>query len=174
LVENPEFLFFQSLAQFVVEFADCLAVAVEVLAGPCAAHFPATLGGIHCDIAASQQFGGTDPVIAGTAGEADAGADGNIAFLQSQRLAQFGQDAAADAFEDRSGNGADLEDRELVTPEAIAAGFFAAQPGENLCALDDELVAEQVAEVIVDLLEAIEVDKRERDLFAAARIRSMR
>ena len=73
--------------------------------------------------------------------------------------------AAARAFEDVAGDRADHHDGELVAAQAIGARFLAAQARPaGARAFLDQLVADEVAVMVVDRLEAVEVDQRQGDL----------
>ncbi len=102
--------------------------------------------------------------MARAARQADAGADAQLALLDADRLGQPFEQAAAQAFEDVAGDRPDHHDGELVAAEAVGPGLAAAQLGEHAGAFLDQLVADEVAVVVVDRLEAVEIDQRQRDL----------
>ena len=115
------------------------------------------LGAIERHVGVAQDVGG----VAGAAvdhGDADRGADDDVVAVDRIGRADGGDDAAGDRLQRIRIGGADGDDGEFVAAEPrdqIVAAHHAAQA---LGDVEDELVADVVAERVVDVLEVIEVD----------------
>ena len=117
------------------------------------------LGGIHGGVGVAQQLAGV-AVILGGIGDADAGAEEIVAAIQHEGL---GQDAS-DALGHHDGGGAVLQ----VFGQHHE--FVAAQTGQSVRGaqtvvdaprhLDQHLIAGQMAQAVVDQLEAVAVDEQ--------------
>jgi hypothetical protein len=77
-------------------------------------------------------------------------------------LGQPGKQRVADALQYVPGDGADHQDREFISSQAIRTRFLAANFAQQGGALLDHPVAYEVAVLIVDGLEAVQVDERQR------------
>ena len=119
------------------------------------------LGAIERHVGVAQNVGG----IAGAAVDhrnADTGADDDVVAADHVGRADRGNDAAGDRLQRIRIRGAMGDDGELVAAEAghqIVAAHDVAQP---LGDVEDELVADVMAERVVDVLEVIEVDVEHR------------
>ena len=119
------------------------------------------LGAIERHVGVAQNVGG----IAGAAVDhrnADRGADDDVVAADHVGRADGGNDAAGDRLQRIGIGGAIGDDGELVAAEAghqILAAHDVAQP---LGDVEDELVADVMAERVVDVLEVIEVDVEHR------------
>ena len=101
-------------------------------------------------------------------GDADAGADHDLVAVEIEGRADRLDDARARAPSRRSaGPTADLHDGELVAAEARHRVGFAHAAAQALGDRLEQRVADGMAERIVDLLEAIEVEAKHREAFAA-------
>ena len=124
------------------------------------------LGAVERHVGVAQNVGG----VAGAAVDrrnADRGADDDVVAADHVGRADGGDDAAGDRLE-RIGIGLAMgDDGEFVAAEArhqILAAHDAAQP---LGDVEDELVADVMAERVVDVLEVIEIDVEHRGSRAA-------
>ena len=124
------------------------------------------LGAVHRDVGLAHQLGGFADFAGGEDG-ADADSDPGLALAQHERLADDGDDPLAQAADIGLAFGADLDDRELVAADPGDGVGLADQGMEALADLLDEPVAGIVAQSVVDLLEAIEIEHQQGDLLAA-------
>ena len=118
------------------------------------------LGAVHRGVGVAQQV--LRPlVLGGVDGDADAGGDEDLVAAEVDRRRQALVDAVghphgvadvAPPFE---------QDRELVAADAGDGVRGAQRRGERAGDLDQQLVAHQVAEAVVDDLEAVEVEEED-------------
>jgi hypothetical protein len=161
LIVKPELVVIETVPKRPVKFADRVAVAVKLLAEPGATHFARPFRGVHRHVGLPQQLGRAEFGVGGTARQADAGADGDRAVVDVKRTGQPHQQLAADSFQDIAGDRPRHEHRELVAAQTVDPGLVAADFVEQRCAVLDQPVADEVAVVVVDLLEAVEIDQRQ-------------
>ncbi len=100
-------------------------------------------------------------------GDADAGVDHQGAVVHAHRLVQVAEDALGDLFGAPGAAGVDQQHHEFVAAEAEQVVSGAQALREPAADLDQHAVAEQVAEAVVDELEAVQVDEQHRCLAAA-------
>ncbi len=123
---------------------------------------PRRLGAVHREVGVAQQV-----VLVGAVarvdGHADGGADRHLLALAHQRRAHRSDHPSGQDLCVLRAAHAGLQDRELVAaePRHRVAGLH--QAGEALARGDEYLVAEMVAERVVDRLEAVEVDEVQRE-----------
>ena len=131
------------------------------------------LGAVHGDVGLAQQLGGLGHFLAGEDG-ADRDADPRLAIADDERLADDGDDPLAQAADVGFALGADLDDGEFVAADAGDGVGLAQQRAQPVADLLDELVAGIVAERVVDLLEAVEIEHEQGDLLARAAVAGQR
>jgi hypothetical protein len=166
LVGEQQLAALERIAQVFLDLLGKIPVAVEVVGEPGAAVPAAFLGGVHRHVGTAKQLGGRQAVAPGAARQTDAGADGELAIVDQQRLAEARDQRMADAFEDIAGDRADHEDGEFVAAKAIRARFVTAHLGQQARTFLDQTVADEMAVLVVDRLETVEIDQRERALLA--------
>ncbi len=146
-----------------------LAAAVEAFVEPGAAHLAAALGHVHRHVGAAQHLGRRHALVRGRSGKADACADRDVEVIERERGAELFQQRAAQPFEDRARDLARHDRGEFIPAQPVGARFGAADFAQQPCALLDQLVADRVAIVVVDLLETVQIDHRQRHFLVPAR-----
>lgn len=114
LVGQRQLAAVERLAQVLLDLAHLVAVAVEILVEPGAAVLAAFLGRVHGHVRPAQQLRRAERAVPRAARQADAGADGELALVDLDRLDQAHQQGVADAFEDVACNGPHDQDGEFV------------------------------------------------------------
>ncbi len=131
------------------------------------------LGAVHRGIGVAQQQLGRDVAPAGEC-DTDARADPDRTIRQLERELQGVQDALRGPTRlIRSVQVVD-EDRELVASEPGDGVEIAKRGAEALRDRDEQCVAGEVAEAVVDCLEAVEIDDHHREVAAGARAAGQR
>ena len=124
------------------------------------------LGQVHRDVGAAQERRGVVAVL-GRDGDADADVGGELVALDGDRLVQRLQQVAGGG--DRLGlPGARQQHRELVAAEPRQGVLRPQRRGEPARRALQQQVAEVVAEGVVDVLEAVEVEQQQPDGALAA------
>ena len=131
------------------------------------------LGAVHGDVGLAQQLGGFGDLLGGEDG-ADRDADPRLAVADDERLADDRDDPLAQPADVGLALRADLDDGEFVAADAGDRVGLAQQRAQPLADLLDELVAGIVAERVVDLLEAVEIEHQQGDLLARAAVAGQR
>ena len=120
------------------------------------------LGDVHRDVGVLQQRGEVAAVI-GRDRDADTGLDVEADSFEDERRGQLGTDAPAESLRVYGIGDVRQQDDELVAAEPGDAVAFA----QDACQARADLLQQQVtvvmAERVVDLLEAVEVEQQERD-----------
>jgi hypothetical protein len=145
--------------------------AVGVALGPVGPDAgPLALGGVHGDVGVLEQPRGRRPVL-GMQGHADAGLDAHRHPVEHERRVQ----AVAQAPGDRHGrlgfDGPGEQDGELVTAEARQQVVRAQRRLQPRADALQQQVAHVMAERVVELLEAVEVEQQERQRPSAPDVR---
>src|SRR5690606_18262518 len=81
------------------------------------------------------------------------------ALVDHDRLREPSQDVVADSLKDVAGDGSHHQDRELIAAKAIGACIAAAHFNQKLGAFLDQPVADEMAVLVVDRLEAVEIEQ---------------
>jgi hypothetical protein len=118
------------------------------------------LGSVHGEVGGADQVGRAHPV--GAQRDPDRDPDAQVAALDAERLLHRAQDPLGD--HRRLGRlGEPLQQhRELVAAQARDGVAGAQRAGDPLGEGDEQLVADGVAEAVVDLLELVEVEEQQR------------
>ena len=124
------------------------------------------LGGVHRDVGPLQQRRGVVPVVR-VERDADAAVDLEGEAVDRVRPGDTGEEVLGLRPRDVRAGDAGQQQRELVAAEAghgVGVADVAEEPGRDLA---QQAVAARVAERVVDLFEAVEVEQQHRDRVAA-------
>ena len=160
-------------AQADLDLVAALDVGVHRLGEDAEAVAAGRLGAVHGDVGLAQQLGGLGDLLGGEH-RADADSDPRLAVADDEGLADDVDDPLAQAADVGLALGADLDDGEFVAADAGDGVGLAQQRAQPLADFLDELVAGIVAERVVDLLEAVEIEHQQGDLLARAAIAGQR
>ena len=128
----------------------------------------ARLGLVHRDVGVADQLAGAHRLGAAR-GDADAGADATRLAARERALRERGDDALGDATTTSSGPSTPSSRTANSSPPKRATVSAArTQRAQPLGDRDQQLVADRVAERVVDGLEVVEVDEQHRDASAGA------
>lgn len=119
------------------------------------------LGAVHGVIGGAEE--GVDGIGGDGVGNADAGGDARLVDTDVDGRGQGGEGLPGKMLGDGGGGGGIEEDREFVAAEAGGGGCGTEAVLQAAGGGDEEEVAREVAEVIIDLLEAIEIDEEDGD-----------
>ena len=172
-VEVEPAAFAQLAAQRGFDLVAALDVGVHRLGEQAEAVAAGGLGAVHGDVGLAQQLGGLGDLL-GREDRADRDADPGLAVADDEGLADHRDDPLAQAADVGLALGADLDDGEFVAADAGDRVGLAQQRAQPLADFLDELVAGIVAERVVDLLEAVEIEHQQRHLLARAAIAGQR
>ncbi len=122
---------------------------------------PLLLGLVESEVSVAQGIirGGA---IAREQHDADTGFDGDITALECDRTGDSCNHLAREALDRGPIAAFRNHDRELVAAEAGEEMVLCKNASDQLRNLDEKLVAGGVAERVVDLLEAVEIEQKER------------
>ena len=160
-------------AQVELDLVAALDVGVHRLGEDAEAIAARRLGAVHGDVGLAHQLGGFGDFL-GREHRADADADPRLAVADHEGLADDADDPLAEAAHVGLAFRADLDDREFVAADARDGVGLAHQAAQPIADLGDQPVAGIVAERVVDLLEAVEIEHQQRDLLAGAAIAGQR
>ena len=162
LVEQAQLAVLDAAGEVGLELEPLEHAGVHALLEHLVAVLAALLGQVHGHVGVAQQHLGVDAPV-GVDGDADAGRDADLAALDGERGLQGEQHALGDLDDLGLAPRRDDEDGELVAAEA-GRDVGRVQAGEQPLGDDDEqLVADGVAEAVVDGLEVVDVDEQRAD-----------
>ena len=164
---EAELVALQAEAQLVLESERLAELARHLAAEHLVASASGLLGGVHGDVGAADQLLATRLAVARVDDDADARAERERAVGDGRRQREPLEQALGE------GDGELLaaldEHGELVAAEARDGVARARDLLEARGDLQQQLIADVVAEVVVDLLEAVEVDEQQRERLARER-----
>ena len=159
LVDEPELSRLDAAGEVGLELEPLEGARVHLLLEQLDAVLALLLGQVHGHVGVAQHdLGRRRPVV--DRGDADAGGDHDLAAVDAERAAEVVEQAQGEA--DRADLVAAVLDqhRELVAAEAGRHRVAGQGLAESLGHPDQQLVADRVAEAVVDGLEVVEVDEQ--------------